>query len=193
MKNKGKIKLIFGLGNPGSIYKNTPHNFGRDLIEYYIEKISNKEITGKFFISKKYNSIFLAIPKIYMNENGKALKEVLNKFKINTENVLIIHDEADLPFLKIKISFNGGSSMHKGVESIYKECGQKIWRLRIGIQYLKERVKAEKLILKKLPKSLILKWNKAKKSFYYVIEKLDKNTIEKLNLPNNFFIDNQFL
>ena len=193
MKKLTKIKLIFGLGNPGKEFKNTPHNFGRDLVESYITKTKQKEVEGEYFIAKRLSGIFFVIPQLYMNENGKALKEALNKFKLNLENILIIHDEADLPFLRVKISFNGGSSMHKGVESVYKECGRNVWRFRIGIQYLKERVKAEKIILKKLPKNLILKWNKAKKLFAHVIDKLEKEPIEKLNLPNNFFINNQSL
>ncbi len=189
MKNLHKIKLIFGLGNPGKEFENTPHNFGRDLIQFYL----NQKKEFESFYLGKYKNIYLAISKLPMNENGKALKEVLKFLKIKTENVLIVHDEADLDFLKIKISFNGSSSMHKGVESIYKNCGQNIWRLRIGIQFLKQRVKAEKIILKKLPKSLIKSFYKAKKKFSLVLEKLNKLPIEKLSLPKDFFKDNRFL
>lgn len=189
MKNQHKIKLIFGLGNPEIKFKNTPHNFGRDLVEAYldIKKELNYSLLGK------YKNIYLAVPKIYMNENGKALKELLKLLKLKTENVLIVHDEADLDFLKTKISFNGSSSMHKGVESIYKNCGKNIWRLRIGIQFLKHRVKAEELILKKLPKSLIKKFEQAKRNFSIILEKLNQLPIEKLNLPRDFFINNQSL
>ncbi len=184
MEKNNKIKLIFGLGNPGIKFENTPHNFGRDLIHYYF---GEKIIDLPYSSLSKFKNLYLGIPKVYMNENGKALKEIIEKLKINTDKVLIVHDEADLDFLKVKISFNKGASMHKGVESIYNVCGKDIWRFRIGIQYLKTRVKAEKIILKKLPKRLILKWNKFKEKFAYVIEELSLKPIEKLNLPKDFY------
>lgn len=183
MKNLHKIKLVFGLGNPEIKLKNTPHNFGRDLVEYYLKEA--RELDYSYL--GKYKNVYLGISKLYMNENGKALKELMKHLKIKTGSVLIVHDEADLEFLKIKISFNGSSSMHKGVESIYKNCGKNIWRLRIGIQYLKKRVKAEEIILKKLPPSLIGKFDDAKKKFSLILEKLNELPIEKLNLPRDFF------
>lgn len=189
MKKFHKIKLIFGLGNPESKFRNTPHNFGKDLLEAYLDQ--KKELNYSFL--GKYKNIYLAIPKLPMNENGKALKELLKILKLKTESVLIIHDEADLNFLKIKITFNGSSSMHKGVESVYKNCGKNIWRLRLGIQFFKQRVKAEKFILKKLPKNLVKKFNQAKNKFRIILEKLKELPIEKLNLPGDFFINSQFL
>ncbi len=182
MENKTKIKLIFGLGNPESKFKNTPHNFGRDLIENYLDQKS--EFT--FSILGKYKNIYLAIGKTYMNESGKALKELINKLKINTKNCLIIHDEADLFFLYIKFTFNQSSSMHKGVESIYKLCGNKIWRMRIGIQD-KIRKKAEEIILKKLSGKKLIKWEGAKVKFKTILDKLNELPIEKLSLPRDYF------
>jgi len=187
MEEGNKIKLIYGLGNPGKKYKNTPHNFGRDLIEFYI---SEKKQDLGFAILGKYKNIYLCISNLYMNESGKALKEIIKKLKIPLKNTLIIHDEADLNFLYIKITFNKGASMHKGVESIYKECGTDVWRFRIGIQYLKYRVKAEKIILKKLPKNLLKKWEEAKIKFKFILEELNHKDIEKLNIPSVFFINN---
>jgi len=182
MKNHSKIKLIFGLGNPEEKFKNTPHNFGRDLIELYLKPVKE----NKFSIVGKYKNLYLAIGKTYMNESGKALKEVLSLFKIKSQETLIIHDEADLPFLYIKFTFDQSSSMHKGVESIYKNCGREIWRMRIGIQD-KIRKKAEEIILKKLSKNKLIKWEGAKNKFKEILEKLVNLPIEKLNLPRDFF------
>lgn len=188
MKKEHKIKLIFGLGNPDIIFENTPHNFGRDLVSYYFGKNTIKNTIEFTFSSLfKFKNLYLGIPKIYMNENGKALREIIKKFNIKTHNVLIIHDDADLDFLKTKISFNKSASMHKGVESVYKECGKYIWRFRIGIQYFKYRTKAEKIILKKLPRDLTKKFEKAKEKFIYIIEELNKKPIEKLSIPKDFF------
>ena len=182
MKKGQKIKLIFGLGNPEEKFKNTPHNFGRDLIEFYLKP----EEEGQFSIIGKYKNIYLAIGKTYMNDSGLALKEVLSLLKIKTQETLIVHDEADLPFLYIKFTFNQSSSMHKGVESIYRNCGKEIWRMRIGIQD-KKRKKAEEIILKKLTKKHLLRWEEAKNKFETILEKLTSLPIEKLSLPKDFF------
>lgn len=189
MKKFHKIKLIFGLGNPEIKFKNTPHNFGRDLVVAHLN--TRKELNYSYL--GKYKNIYLAVGKLYMNESGKVLKELIEILKIKPENVLLIHDEADLNFLRVKISFNGSPSMHKGVESIYKICGNNIWRMRLGIQFFKKRVKAEKIILKKLPKDLLKEFSKAKKKFELILEKLNKLPIEKLNLPRDFFINSQSL
>jgi PTH1 family peptidyl-tRNA hydrolase len=121
-----------------------------------------------------------------MNESGLALKEVLSYLKIKPNETLIIHDEADLPFLFIKFTFNQSASMHKGVESIYKNCGNQIWRMRIGIQD-KIRRKAEEIILKKLTKNKLSKWSEAKIKFKDILDKLNILPIEKISLPRDFF------
>jgi len=182
MKNGTKIKLIYGLGNPEEKFKNTPHNFGRDLIESYLKQ--KKEL--QYSIIGKYKNIYLAIGKVYMNESGLALKEVLSFLKIKPNETLIIHDEADLPFLFIKFTFDQSASMHKGVESIYKNCSNQVWRMRIGIQD-KIRKKAEEIILKKLNKNKLSKWIEAKIKFKDILDKLNILPIEKISLPRDFF------
>lgn len=186
MKNLAKIKLIFGLGNPGYEFINTPHNFGRDLLVPFINKKSI--FKNKNFQLSVYKNIYLAISTRYMNESGEVLGEILNKLKLTTQETLIIHDEADLPFLCIKLTFNRKSAMHKGVESIYKKCGKKIWRLRIGIQN-KQRQKAEEIILKKLKGENLSKWSKTKEKFSNLLDILSNKEISKISLPKLYFLN----
>jgi PTH1 family peptidyl-tRNA hydrolase len=186
MKKTNKIKLIFGLGNPGDKFINTPHNFGRDLLV----AVSEKKLIyqNNNFQLDRYGDIYLAISKKYMNESGIVLKEILTKFNLKTEETLIIHDEADLPFLWVKLTFNKQASMHKGVESIYQKCGKNIWRLRIGIQGVK-RKKADKIILTKLKGNSLISWLKAKKKFKIFLDLINDKDIQKISLPKLFFLD----
>ncbi|GIW66244.1 MAG: peptidyl-tRNA hydrolase [Candidatus Parcubacteria bacterium] len=186
MKKFHKIKLVFGLGNYGNKYYNTPHNFGRDFLEDIVQK--NLIISEKNYQIAIYKNIYLAIANKFMNESGIVLKEIIHKLKIkNLTEVLIVHDEADLPFLWIKLTFNKYSSMHKGVESVYKYCGKNIWRLRIGIQG-EQRKKANDLILKKLKGKELTLWNQAKKQNVRLIEILNNKFIEKVSFHKLFLL-----
>lgn len=186
MKKLNKIKLIFGLGNPGEQFVNTPHNFGRDLLIDLIEK--NIIFKNNNFQLTRYKNIYLAISNNYMNKSGEVLKEILKKINLKLDETLIIHDEADLPFLWLKLTFNKYSSMHKGVESIYKNCGKNIWRLRIGIQNNK-RQKAEKIILKKIAGKKLQLWLRAKIKILKLLDLISEKDIESINLPRLFLLN----
>ena len=186
MEKINKIKIIFGLGNPGDKYIDTPHNFGRDLLFELVQK--NLIFRNNNYNLALYKNIYLAISNKFMNESGLVLKEIVKKIKIkNTEEILIIHDEADLPFLYLKLTFNKSSSMHKGVESIYKYCGKNIWRLRIGIQD-NRRKKAEELILKKLRGRKLNLWQKAKRKNEELIEFFVTKPINKVSIDKAFLL-----
>lgn len=116
------IKLIVGLGNPGRRYKKTRHNIGFMVIDELKRHISKKDA-------------ILLKPTTYMNNSGKAVRSVKDKHKIKPENIIIIHDDIDLPFGEIRISENSSSAGHKGVQSIINEIGtQDFVRVRIGIK-----------------------------------------------------------
>ena len=133
-----KIKLIVGLGNPGKEYERTRHNVGFLFIEILENNFKNKKI----ILAKSQN---------FMNESGKAVATLIKLYKLNPENVLIVHDDIDILWGKFKFSFGRSSAGHKGVESIIKALKTKnFWRLRIGIQpTLKKHTPADKIILKK--------------------------------------------
>lgn len=161
-KNRPKIKLITGLGNPGPDYENTYHNAGFLLADYLKknQQIFNfpayaKAPAGRQFPRLRRGSGGQATPKIlksevYMNESGVWVKKILKKYNLKPEEVLIAHDDSDITLGSFKLSFGRGSAGHKGVESIIKQLGTKgFWRLRIGVRPRGVSKKASDFILKK--------------------------------------------
>ena len=152
--------LIAGLGNPGKKYKNTRHNIGFEILD----KFQKENNFPKFKLSKKFNylvskekisnkEIILTKPQSFMNKSGQAVKAILNFQFLN--NLIVVHDDIDLPLGKIRISKASGSAGHKGVESIIKELKTKNFiRLRIGIQPQKGKPKnPETFVLDKFGKN----------------------------------------
>jgi len=149
--------IIIGLGNPGKKFEGTRHNVGFLVLDKFMEKNS----FPKFELSKKSNAllsenilnsekIILAKPQTFMNDSGKAVREILKNNP--TENIVVIHDDVDLPVGKIKIVEERGSAGHKGVESIIENIGNKgLIRIRIGVAPQKE-IKAKQIVLKKFSK-----------------------------------------
>ena len=183
---KEKIKLIYGIGNEDKKFLNTKHNLGKEIIKYYFSK--PRELN--FSIFEKFNNLILATNRGYMNESGKGIKELQEKFKLKPENILVIHDDADLNFPLFKTSFSASSAGHKGVESIIKNLKTKnFWRLRIGIQG-KKRISAEEIVLKKLSSQEKNILEKMKKKFKIILEKFEGGYLpNELNLPKDFFMN----
>ena len=142
------MTIIIGLGNPGKKYKNTRHNVGFMAINKFAETNNFPE----FKLDRKSNSLLsekdgalLVKPQTFMNESGKAVKEVLKNKPM--ENLIIIHDDIDLPVGKIKIIKERGSAGHKGVESTIQNIGNDgLIRFRIGIGG-QNSAKAKKIVL----------------------------------------------
>ncbi len=132
--------IIVGLGNPGKKYEKTRHNIGFRVIDELAKK--------------KTRNFIIAKPQTFMNNSGKAVKGLVNFYKIKPENLWIIHDDIDLPMGKIRIAKSRGSAGHKGVESIIKELKTKDFnRLRIGIQPKTGKPKAvDKFVLQNFTK-----------------------------------------
>jgi PTH1 family peptidyl-tRNA hydrolase len=133
----GKV-LIVGLGNPGKEYKYTRHNAGFLVIDKLAKTLKCKFSLLKFdgMIAEcpfKNREVILLKPLTYMNLSGNSVKPALKNYKIPLENLLVIHDEIDLPLGKLKFKWNGGST-HKGILSIVNSLKTNAFsRLRIGI------------------------------------------------------------
>lgn len=132
------IKLIVGLGNPGEEYKFTRHNIGFLIVDYLAEghKWKKKRLLWEETeIEICGERLTLLKPLTFMNLSGIALKRYLEKsHSIFPEEIIIIHDDLDLPWGKVRLRKNGGSGGHKGVESCITECQTKSFnRIRIGI------------------------------------------------------------
>jgi len=134
--------LIVGLGNPGKKLQKTRHNLGfqavdefkrkNNLPDFRLKKKLNSLITEGKFDNRK---VILAKPQTFMNNSGFAVKSLIHFYKIKPQNVVVIHDDIDLPLGKIKIVKNRGSAGHKGVESIIGALRTKDFvRFRLGIQ-----------------------------------------------------------
>lgn len=132
--------LIAGLGNPGKLYINSRHNIGFKVIEALSKKYRtslNKDkdtlsLIGKVNIEDK--DVLLAMPQTFMNLSGVALKQLQNKYAVGLSDILVICDDLDLEFGRLKLRPQGSSGVHRGLESIMNSLGsQKLARLRIGI------------------------------------------------------------
>ena len=182
---KERIKLIYGIGNEEKNYKNTVHNLGKEIIKFYLQKPNNL----KFSFYEKQNNLILATNSNYVNNCGLGIKELSEKFKLKPENILVIHDDADIVFPLFKISFGANSAGHKGIESIIKNLKTKnFWRLRIGIQG-KTRERAEDIVLKKWSKKENKIIEKIKRKFKIILDKFAEGKLpNELNLEKKYFL-----
>lgn len=130
------MKLIVGLGNPGVKFKNNRHNVGFMVLDIFAIEMGlswryNKDLMC--YLSKTRDYV-LVKPNTYVNESGQSVKAVCEYFDIDSSNVLVVHDEVDLEFGKIRLSFNSSSAGHHGVESINKGLATEDFaRLRVGV------------------------------------------------------------
>jgi len=131
--------LIAGLGNPGKEYENTRHNVGFLTIDKIAEdvgvKITKKGFQGLYNLGQfEESKILLLKPQTYMNNCGNALREAREFYKIDTDKIIVIHDEMDLPLERIKLKKDGGSAGHNGIKSIIPNIGSDNFaRVRIGV------------------------------------------------------------
>ena len=133
------MKLIVGLGNPGRGYTNNRHNIGFICLNHFAKaqgiRFDQKQglaRTGSGGLAD--NEVVLAKPQTYMNQSGQSVSRLTKRFNTKLDDLLVIHDDLDLPLGKIRIRQGGGSGGHKGVDSIITELGsQDFSRLRIGI------------------------------------------------------------
>ena len=133
------MKLIVGLGNPGQVYTHNRHNIGFICLKYLartqgikLDKKQGKARIGRGEIADA--KAVLASPQTYMNLSGESVVLLVRKFDIKLEDLLVIHDDLDLPLGKIRISWGSGSGGHNGVSSIIYSLGsQDFSRLRVGI------------------------------------------------------------
>lgn len=137
------MRLILGLGNPGDKYKNTRHNvawivfdnLNKDL-EWNFNKYSNANIAhtesdGEDFVFVK--------PETFMNDSGNVLPYFIKEYGIGHEDIVVVHDDIDLPLGKIKISFDRGDGGHNGIKSIVSVLDSKMFvRIRIGVSIVDE-------------------------------------------------------
>ncbi len=133
------MKLIVGLGNPGFLYARNRHNVGFMSVRYLarmhkirFDRKQGHARTGIGNIAGK--RVLLARPQTYMNASGESVSALCRKLNIPPADLIVIHDDLDLPTGKIRLRLGGGSGGHKGIDSIIARLGTKdFYRVRIGI------------------------------------------------------------
>jgi len=133
------VKLVVGLGNPGEKYRFTRHNLGFLVIDQ-LAKQENLEVTRELCDaligvgSANGESLVLAKPQTFMNRSGAAVEGLLREFAASAEDLIVVYDDLDLPFGRIRIRPSGRAAGHKGVLSIIEDlAGASFCRVRVGI------------------------------------------------------------
>ena len=129
------MTLFVGLGNPTSQYQNTRHNIGFKVIDNLIDDFKARDISKNTFHGNLYrekDKLFLK-PTTYMNLSGKSAQPVKQFFKIELEDIIVIHDDIDLPFGAVRFKKGGGHGGHNGLKSLDELIGKEYIRVRVGV------------------------------------------------------------
>ena len=177
---------IIGLGNPGNKYNGTRHNIGKDWVKNVATDADlnlqvKKKIESTVGLSGN-EKILWGYPNQYVNESGISINKILKTNNFDLEQIIIIHDDLDLPIGSLKLKIGGGHGGHNGLRSIISHSGQSFTRLRVGIGHPGNKVDVTNWVLGKFKpaeKDLILE------SFYMfnnIIELLGNNDIQNAQL-----------
>ena len=144
--------LLVGLGNPTPDSNNNRHNVGFKIIDAINTKFGLSKQKPKFKgllttgnISNK--KVYAIKPLTFMNNSGICIRELIEYFKIDPENVIVFHDDLDVDFKKIKAKFGGSSAGHNGIESIDKFIGKDYARVRVGIGKPEKKIEVSDFVL----------------------------------------------
>jgi len=133
-------KIIIGLGNPGEKYKNTRHNIGFYILDTLAQqndttfKPEKHKTYEKAEIEINNEKVILIKPLTFMNNSGQAAQKAIQFYKLTPEDILVIHDELDLPFKTIRYKEKGSAGTHNGLKSIVNHIGKNFQRIKIGIE-----------------------------------------------------------
>jgi len=153
------FKLIVGLGNPGSQYEETRHNAGFFLVDEVAYRNG-----GNFAPEKKFQGevaraligardIRLLKPATFMNLSGESVQAVASFFRIDASEILVAHDELDLPPGTVRLKKGGGHGGHNGLRDIIRHIGKDFWRIRLGIGHPGSASQVSSFVLKRAPVS----------------------------------------
>ena len=150
------IKLLVGLGNPGTEYEATRHNAGFWWIDAVARELKVSLAPEKAYhgrvarTSVQGQTLWLLEPQTFMNVSGKSVAALARFFKIAPEEILVVHDELDVPPGQAKLKFGGGHGGHNGLRDIHAQLGSSdYWRLRLGIGHPGVKAEVVNWVLKK--------------------------------------------
>lgn len=152
-----KILLIVGLGNPGSQYDKTRHNVGFACLDEINNKFDFSSLSEKFnsqIADKKYLDFKIKSvkPQSFMNLSGLPVRKIMDFYKIHIDDVIVIHDDIDLEFSKVKIKKAGGHAGHNGLKSLDEHIGKDYTRIRIGVGHPGHKGEVSSYVLGKFTK-----------------------------------------
>ena len=178
------MKLVVGLGNPGNEYKNTRHNVGFIVVDNYLKKEKwIKEKSYEYLITNVFGEkVCFLKPLTYMNLSGQAVSKIVNFYKIEHKDILVVHDDLDLEVNKYRLKYISSAGGHNGIKSIIESIGgNDFCRLKIGIGH-DSQFETKNYVLGKLDKESIEYLNSD--IFVSIIDSFIKNGIDVT--MNNF-------
>lgn len=152
------MKLIVGLGNPGTEFDLTRHNFGYAILDQLSSsldapafKAQKKFLADTCEVNHRGDKLILVKPTTYMNLSGKSIGSIVQFYKIAARDVWVVHDELDLPFSVMRVKQGGSDAGHNGLKSISSAIGPDYWRFRLGIanSTLRSPIAAADFVLQK--------------------------------------------
>jgi PTH1 family peptidyl-tRNA hydrolase len=153
-KSSANSWLIVGLGNPGARYAATPHNLGFMVVDYLADHhdipLAKKTMEARWGKGRLAgNTVVLAQPQTYMNLSGRSVAQLLRYFNLAAKDLVVIHDDLDVPGTRLKLSLGGGAGGHRGVLSITEMLKtQEFFRVKMGVGRPPVFMAAEDYVLK---------------------------------------------
>ncbi len=149
------IRIVAGLGNPEDRYERTLHNAGF----WFVDALARK-YGGSFRYEKKFDAdycrinlhgedVWLVKPQSYMNQSGQPIRGLLDYYRLRLSELLVAHDEIDLPPGTVRLKQDGGHGGHNGLRDIIRHCGAEFLRLRLGVGHPGEKHKVTNYVLRK--------------------------------------------
>jgi len=177
---------IIGLGNPGIKYDGTRHNVGKDWVKAVTKDLdlrlkSKKKIESTIAISTD-EKILWGYPDNYVNESGHSVNKIIKSNNLNLEQMIIIHDDLDLPVGSLKLKIGGGHGGHNGLRSIISCAGKSFIRLRVGIGHPGSKVDVTNWVLGKFKPAERKPILESFYKFNNIIELLSNNEIQNAQL-----------
>lgn len=152
------MRLLVGLGNPGSGYANNRHNLGFMTVDRIVERhglgtwrtkfqgeISDGRMGG--------DKVSVLKPMTFMNESGRAVREAITFFKLNPEDVFVFFDEIELAPGKVRVKQGGGHAGHNGIRSLAAHIGEDFWRVRMGVGHPGQKDRVSGYVLQDFAKA----------------------------------------
>ena len=150
-----QIRIIAGLGNPEAKYERTLHNAGF----WFVDELARK-YGGDFRYEKKFDAdycrinlhgddVWLTKPQSYMNQSGGPIRALLDYYRLRPSELLVAHDEIDLPPGTVRLKEGGGHGGHNGLRDVIRHCGADFLRLRLGVGHPGEKHKVTNYVLKR--------------------------------------------